>query len=159
MHDIDAAEQRKRFLIIVDELRVALGYSIRDMNPDPAEDLVMEMMYGNFDFSVVHSKIFCPEKILIECEFDDIPESRKGVIITKLLEMNSVLAELDGSVFCLDQDNCKLVYVLPMRLSLLDGKLLLSKMTEIIWHGRRWQETRYMKYQDKGELLNPIRLA
>jgi hypothetical protein len=79
----------------------------------------------------------------------------------RLLEMNAALAELDGSTFCLDPSDEQLVYTLAIDLAQLDGSILLRKMTEIVWHGRRWVETRYMNQTEsgKGELLNPVQLA
>ncbi len=161
MNALDAESFRKKFLSIVDELRAALGYPARDTEPEPGDELAMEMMYGNFDFSVVHSQRFRPEKILIECEFGEVPESRKMAVIERLLQMNVALAEHDGSVFCLDRDGAKLIYVLPMYLMKLSGNGLLSKMTEIVWHGRRWVETRYLAEDRKepNEILNPVFLA
>ncbi len=161
MHDAEADIYRKNFLAVVDELRAALGYALRDCDPEPGEELAMEMMYGNFDFSVVHSHNFRPDKVLLECDFGEVPEGRRGAILEKLLQMNTVLAELDGSVFCLSQDSSRLIYTLPMRLSTMDGHQLLSKMTEIVWHGRRWLETRFLndKNEERGQLLNPVHLA
>lgn len=152
---------RHQFLKVVDELRAALGYAIRSEDPEPGEELAMEMMYGGFDFAVVHSLAKRTETVLIECVFGSVPESRCEQIMKRLLEMNAALAELDGSTFCLDSSGEQLVYTLAIDLDQLDGSILLRKMTEIVWHGRRWLETRYIS-QDisgKGELLNPVQLA
>ena len=81
--------------------------------------------------------------------------------MNRLLEMNVALAEVDGSVFCLDESGSQLVYTLAVDLDSLDGSQLLRKMTEIVWHGRRWLETRYLNDQapEQQELLNPVQLA
>lgn len=152
---------RHQFLKVVDELRAALGYALRTEDPEPGEELAMEMMYGGFDFAVVHSLAKRPQSVLIECKFGPIPDSRAEPIMKRLLEMNAALAELDGSTFCLDPSGEELVYTLAVDLEQLDGSILLRKMTEIVWHGRRWLETRYMNQgeSDKGELLNPVQLA
>lgn len=152
---------RHRFLKVVDELRAALGYSLRTDDPDPGEELAMEMMYGGFDFAVVHSLVKQPENVLIECVFGSIPDSRSEPIMRRLLEMNAALAELDGSTFCLDSSGEQLLYTQAIGLEQLDGTVLLRKMTEIVWHGRRWLETRYMSDDESGkaELLNPVQLA
>lgn len=153
--------QRHQFLNVVDELRAALGYSLRTEDPDPGEELAMEMMYGGFDFAVVHSLTRRPECVLIECVFGPIPDSRAEPIMKRLLEMNAALAELDGSTFALDESRDQLVYTLAIDLASLDGSVLLRKMTEIVWHGRRWLETRYMNSGESqaGSLLNPVQLA
>lgn len=158
---IDAYQCRQRFLHIVDELRVALGYSMREQDPDPGEELAMEMMYGNFDFAVVHSMKNQPGKVLIECQFGDLPEGRREAIVGRLLQMNTALAEIDGSVFCMDADNKTIIYTLTQSLNELDGTVLLSKMTEIVWHGRRWLETRFLPQdaQHDAERLDPLQLA
>ncbi len=161
MEILDVNFFRNKFLSVVDELRAALGYAVRDSDPEFGNELVMEMMYGNFDFSVVHSQQFCAHNILIECEFGDVPENKKSEIIERLLQMNVALAEHDGSVFCLDDSTTKLIYALPMQLKALNGNVLLSKMTEIVWHGRRWLETRFLleDRQTPNTVLNPIFLA
>jgi hypothetical protein len=152
---------RHHFLKVVDELRAALGYALRTEDPEPGEDLAMEMMYGGFDFAVVHSLAKRPDSLLIECIFGPVPDGRGESIMRRLLEMNAALAELDGSTFCLDPSGEQLVYTLAIDLTHLDGSVLLRKMTEIVWHGRRWLETRYMNQDEsgKGELLNPVQLA
>ena len=161
MNFITDNNHRHHFLKVVDELRAALGYSIRTEDPDPGEELAMEMMYGGFDFSVVHSMSKQPESVLIECVFGQVPEGRSESIMKRLLEMNAALAELDGSTFCIDPSGEHLVYTLVIDLAQLDGSILLRKMTEIVWHGRRWVETRYMNQHEteKGEVLNPVQLA
>ncbi len=161
MSNLTQISYRERFLQIVDELRSALGYSFRELDADPGEELAMEMMYGNFDFSVVHSLRFRSDRVLIECTFGEIPSEQKELILEQLLQMNSVLAELDGSAFSIDIPSAKLLYMLPMKISILDGFQLLSKMTEITWHGRKWLDTRYMRMNklDEEKLPNPIFLA
>ncbi len=151
-------ENRNRFLSIVNELRDALGYEIRKEAPDPGEELAMEMMYGNFDFAVVHSLRNAPDRILIECDFGLIPEGKKMYIIEKLLQMNTALAEIDGSIFCIDSDTEKLIYTLSQKITDTDGSKLLEKMTEIVWHGRRWMETRYLKV-DQNSYENTVSLT
>ncbi len=158
---VDAYQYRQQFLTVIDELRVALGYTLRDDEPDPGEELVMEMMYGNFDFAVVHSTKNQPGRVLIECQFGDIPDSRLDAIAERLLQMNAALAEIDGSVFCLDSDGKQVIYTLSQALEALDGHRLLSTMTEIVWHGRRWLETRFLPQgvQEEVERLDPLQLA
>ncbi len=161
MSMIDPENYRFRFLKVVDELRVALGYPLRTEDPEPGEDLAMEMMYGGFDFAVVHSLAKSPERILIECIFGEIPEGKPEAVMSRLLEMNAALAEVDGSVFCLNEQGTKLLYTLALDLQALEGSDLLKRMTEIVWHGRRWLETRYLndRASDRSELLNPVQLA
>ncbi len=158
---IDPQDLRHRFLAVVDELRSMLGYSIRNEDPEPGDELAMEMMYGGFDFAVVHTLQRSPQRILIECIYGLVPEGRASQVMNRLLEMNVALAEVDGSVFCLDESGSQLVYTLAVDLDSLDGSQLLRKMTEIVWHGRRWLETRYLNDQapEQQELLNPVQLA
>jgi hypothetical protein len=156
-----AGSMRTRFLRVVNELRVALGYSLSESEPEFGEELVMEMMYGNFDFAVVHSLQYRAEAVLMECKFGPIPEGREEAILEKLLQMNTALAELDGSTFCIDPPTGNLIYTLPLPLENLDGDQLLIKMTEAVWHGRRWLETRFLAEASRGEaaLVNPLQLA
>lgn len=158
---VDAYQCRQRFLQVVDELRAALGYALRDQDPDPGEELAMEMMYGNFDFAVVHSLKNQPGRVLIECQFGEIPEGRFDAIVLRLLEMNAALAEIDGTIFCLDTDGKTVIYTLSQSLEDMSGSSLLSKMTETVWHGRRWLETRFLKQeaQQESERLDPLQLA
>ena len=135
---------RNKFLEILNEIKNLLGYSLRSDEPQPGEDLAMEMMYGGFDFSVAHSNNFKPEALLIECRFGPVPEGREFPIMEKLLQMNCALAELDGSTFCIEAESGDLIYTLAKNLDGLDGKALLYKMTEIVWHGRHWLETRFL---------------
>jgi len=143
---------RNKFLEILTEIKNLLGYSLRSDEPEPGEELVMEMMYGGFDFSVVHSNNFKPEALLIECRFGPVPEGRELPIMEKLLQMNCALAELDGSTFCIEAESGDLIYTLAKNMDGLDGKALLYKMTEIVWHGRRWMETRFI--QETGNKSN-----
>ncbi len=158
---LDAYQCRQRFLGVVDELRAALGYAVREQEPEPGEELAMEMMYGNFDFAVVHSMKNQPGRVLIECQFGEIPEGRFEAIIERLLQMNSALAEIDGTVFCIDADGKSVVYTLSQSLDDMSGSSLLSKMTETVWHGRRWLETRFLKQEEviDVERLDPLQLA
>lgn len=158
---VDAYQCRQRFLQVVDELRAALGYALRDQDPEPGEELAMEMMYGNFDFAVVHSLKNQPGRVLIECQFGEIPEGRFDVIVERLLQMNAALAEIDGTVFCLDADGNSVIYALSQSLDDMSGSSLLSKMTETVWHGRRWLETRFLKQEvsEETERLDPLQLA
>ncbi len=158
---VDAYQCRQRFLQVVDELRAALGYALRDQDPDPGEELAMEMMYGNFDFAVVHSMKNHPNRVLIECQFGEIPEGRFEAIVERLLQMNSALAEIDGTVFCVDADGKSVVYTLSQPLDDMSGSSLLSKMTETVWHGRRWLETRFLKQEEQQDVerLDPLQLA
>jgi hypothetical protein len=139
---------RNKFLEILTEIKNLLGYSLRSDEPEPGEELAMEMMYGGFDFSVVHSNNFKPEALLIECRFGPVPEGREFPIMEKLLQMNCALAELDGSTFCIEAESGDLIYTLVKSMDGLDGKALLYKMTEIVWHGRRWMETRFLNEKD-----------
>ena len=139
---------RNKFLEILTEIKNLLGYSLRSDEPQPGEELAMEMMYGGFDFSVVHSNNFKPEALLIECRFGPVPEGREFPIMEKLLQMNCALAELDGSTFCIEAESGDLIYTLAKSMDGLDGKALLYKMTEIVWHGRRWMETRFLNEKD-----------
>ena len=83
-----ADPDRNKFLEILTEIKNLLGYSLRSDEPQPGEELAMEMMYGGFDFSVVHSTNFKPEALLIECRFGPVPEGREFPIMEKLLQMN-----------------------------------------------------------------------
>lgn len=139
---------RNKFLEILTEIKNLLGYSLRSDEPQPGEELAMEMVYGGFDFSVVHSNNFKPEALLIECRFGPVPEGREFPIMEKLLQMNCALAELDGSTFCIEAESGDLIYTLAKSMDGLDGKALLYKMTEIVWHGRRWMETRFLNEKD-----------
>jgi hypothetical protein len=161
MSMMDPDNFRFRFLQVIDELRAALGYPLRNDEPEHGDELAMEMMYGGFDFAVVHTLRRASDRVLIECVFGDIPEGKSESVLNRLLEMNAALAEVDGSVFCLDETGTKLLYTLAMDLPALDGSALLKKMTEIVWHGRRWLETRYLndRATERGELLNPVQLA
>ena len=114
-------QNRMRFLSVVDEIRIALGYSLRKEDPQPGEELAMEMMYGGFDFAVVHSVRNSPERILIECRFGPLPEGREQQIMQRLLNMNCALAELDASVFCLDTESGDLIYALGLAIDGQDG--------------------------------------
>lgn len=156
-----ADSMRDRFLRVVNELRVALGYSLNESEPEPGEELVMEMMYGNFDFAVVHSLKSRAETVLMECNFGEIPEGREEAILERLLQMNTALAELDGSTFCIDAPTGNLIFTLLLPLEYLDGDQLLRKMTEVVWHGRRWLETRFVAEASRDEAapLNPLQLA
>lgn len=149
MDMFDINQQRLRFLSIVDEIRIALGYSLSKEDTKPEEELAMEMMYGGFDFAVVHSARNSPQRILIECRFGPLPEGREQQIMLRLLNMNCALAELDASVFCLDPESGDLIYTLSLAIDGMDGNTLLAKMTEIVWHGRRWLETRFMNDEDR----------
>jgi hypothetical protein len=156
-----ADAMRQRFLVVVNELRAALGYAINESDPEPGDELVMEMMYGNFDFAVVHSLNHRPGTVLLECQFGEVPAGREEAILQRLLQMNTALGELEGSAFCLDSGSGNLVYTLPMNLDRLDGDRLLRKMTETVWHGRRWLETRFLAETHRsGEALpDPVQLA
>lgn len=156
-----ADPDRNKFLEILTEIKNLLGYSLRSDEPEPGEELAMEMMYGGFDFSVVHSNNFKPEALLIECRFGPVPEGRELPIMEKLLQMNCALAELDGSTFCIEAESGDLIYTLAKSMDGLDGKTLLYKMTEIVWHGRRWMETRFLKEAENksNNSLNSVALA
>lgn len=161
MEMFEVNQQRLRFLNIVDEIRSALGYSLSKEDLKPEEELAMEMMYGGFDFAVVHSARNAPERILVECRFGPLPEGREQQIMLRLLNMNCALAELDASVFCIDPESGDLIYTLGLPIDGMDGNSLLSKMTEIVWHGRRWLETRFIKDEDRAQdsALNLAALA
>jgi hypothetical protein len=161
MNTTNSNGYRHQFLRVVDELRAALGYSLRSEDESEGNEIAMEMMYGGFDFAVVHSQTLQADTILLECIFGPVPDGRAQPIMKRLLEMNSALAELDGSAFSLDQTRQQLIYTLRIELNQLDGVVLLRKMTETVWHGRRWLETRYMKSPESSsnELMNPLQLA
>ncbi len=156
-----ASGPRYRFLNIVNELRIALGYSMRSEEQEGGEEIAMEMMYGGFDFSLVHSLANKPDSVLLECVFGPLPESRAEPVMRRLLEMNAALAELDGSSFSIDATGQLLMYTLELELAELDGTVLLRKLTETVWHGQRWHQTRYMTALEPTahELMNPIQLA
>jgi hypothetical protein len=137
---------RTKFLKIVESIRENLGYSFRneDNSSITEEIIVMEIQYGDFAFSIVHSLINNPEKILIESNFGKNPEAKKEEILLKLLSMNCMLAEVDGSMFSLSDNTDEVIYTLACEIDKYDGISLLHKMTEIVWHGRRWLETRFI---------------
>ena len=161
MNTTNSNGYRHQFLKVVDELRAALGYSLRSEDESEGNEIAMEMMYGGFDFAVVHSQTLQADTILLECIFGPIPDGRAQPVMKRLLEMNAALAELDGSAFSLDQTRQQLIYTLRIELNQLDGVVLLRKMTETVWHGRRWLETRYMNSPESSsnELMNPLQLA
>ena len=161
MNTTNSNAYRHQFLKVVDELRAALGYSLRSEEESEGNEIAMEMMYGGFDFAVVHSQTLKADTILLECIFGPVPDGRAQPIMKRLLEMNAALAELDGSAFSLDQTRQQLIYTLRIELNQLDGVVLLRKMTETVWHGRRWLETRYMNSPESSsnELMNPLQLA
>lgn len=160
MNTVDIFQQRKNFLGLVDAIRAALGYALRNEEPEHGEELAMEMSYGGFDFAIVHSLSNAPDRILIECRFGPLPEGRKQQIMLKLLEMNCMLAERDSSAFCLDPETDEVIYALALDIAGLDSSTVLTNMTEIVWHGRRWLETRYLsEKQDESAALALISLA
>ena len=142
---------RKKFLTIVDSIRESLGYALKKEEESTINDeiLVMEIQYGDFLFSIVHSLTNNPEKILIECNFGKNPESKKEEILLKLLTMNCMLAEVDGSSFSMTDNSDDIIYTLACEIDKYDGISLLHKMTEIVWHGRRWLETRFITSDEK----------
>lgn len=140
----DSFQCRLVFLRIVNEIREQLGYSLNNEEIDHGDDLVMEMMYGGFDFSIVHSNIHETQKLLLESDFGSIPSHLEQKILLRLLAMNSALAELDSSVFCIDPDTGRLTYTLSIELNEIDGQQLLAKMTEVVWHGKRWLDTHFI---------------
>lgn len=142
---------RKKFLTIVDSIRESLGYALKKEEESTINDeiLVMEIQYGDFLFSKVHSLTNNPEKILIECNFGKNPESKKEEILLKLLTMNCMLAEVDGSSFSMTENSDDIIYTLACEIDKYDGISLLHKMTEIVWHGRRWLETRFITSEEK----------
>ena len=152
---------RYRFLNVVNELRIALGYSMRSEEQEDGEEVAMEMMYGGFDFSIVHSVVNNPDSVLLECIFGPLPEARAEKIMRRLLEMNAALAELDGSSFSLDATRQLLMYTLELKLGQLDGNVLLRKLTETVWHGQRWQQSYFMSAVESTPtaLMNPVQLA
>lgn len=161
INTIDIHQKRLRFLAIVDEIRVALGYALRQEEPTPGDELAMEMSYGGFDFAVVHSLRNGPDRLLIECRFGPLPQGREQAIMLRLLNMNCALAEMDDCRFCLDSESDDLIYTLVQDIDGNDGHGVLAKMTETVWHGRRWLETRFMQ-QESGKddaALNPVVLA
>ncbi len=142
---------RQRFLVLIDEIRRYLGYSIRQEDLAVDEDLAMEMTYGGFSFSIVHSARNAPEKILIECIYGNLPEKNEQVILVNLLEMNSALAEIDGSIFCIDGDTDQLIYTLGLEIESLDAEQVLRKMTEIVWHGKRWKKNYFLNIEENSD--------
>jgi hypothetical protein len=140
----DSFQCRLNFLKIVNEIRELLGYSLSNEEADHGDDLVMEMMYGGFDFCIVHSNVHGTQKLLLESDFGAIPPHLEQKILLRLLTMNSALAELDSSVFCIDEITGHLIYTLSLDLSEIDGQQLLSKMTEVVWHGKRWLDTSFL---------------
>lgn len=160
MKTIDIFQQRTCFMGLVDEIRTALGYALRNEEPEHGEELAMEMSYGSFDFAIVHSLSNAPDRILIECRFGELPEGREQQIMFKLLNMNCMLAEIDSSAFCLDPDSNNVIYTLALDLDGLDSSTVLAKMTEIVWHGRRWLETRFVSQErDKNSAVRLLPLA
>jgi len=148
MHD-----PRKKFINLIGEIRQALGYSLREEELLPDEDLAMEMDYGGFSFSIVHSKRNSPKNILIECIYGDIPAEKELEIIINLLEMNCALAEIDGSVFCIDPDSGLLMYTISLYLNENNAETILRKMTEIVWHGRRWRANQFLENKNESKNL------
>jgi hypothetical protein len=140
---------RKKFLKIVETIRENLGYSFRaEENSSITEEIIaMEIQYGDFLFSIVHSLVNNPEKVLIESNFGKNQETKKEEILLKLLNMNCMLAEVDGSTFSLTETTNEIIYTLACEIDKYDGTSLLHKMTEIVWHGRRWLETRFITSQ------------
>lgn len=157
----DFFQNRREFLELIDDVRKSLGYAIRQEDQFPGEELAMEMMYGGFEFAVAHSIKNKPEKILLECRFGEMPAGMEQAIMYQLLHMNATLAELDGSVFCIDPDTLDVMYTIAVNLRDLNGIQLLGKMTEIVWHGRRWLENRFIQTESRTNApsLNPAVLA
>ncbi|MCE2870505.1 MAG: CesT family type III secretion system chaperone [Oxalobacteraceae bacterium] len=154
----DAFQSRLKFLKIINEIRELLGYTLNNQEDDHGDDLVMEMMYGGFDFSLVHSNINATHKLLLESDFGSIPETNEQLILLRLLAMNSALAELDSSVFCINADTNRLTYALSLDISDLDGQQLLSKMTEVVWHGKRWCDSNFLSKAENSE-SNSVNLS
>ena len=159
-NNINIYQQRADFLRIVDEIRNGLGYALRNNEPDHGDELAMEMQYGEFHFALVHSLSNAPDRILIECCFGLLPEARAEKIMFNLLNMNCMLSEIDGSAFSLDPETNEVIYTLAVDIFGQSGKNMLSKMTEIVWHGRRWLETRFISEQrSSGAAVDPVALA
>jgi hypothetical protein len=158
---IDTHQSRLRFLAIVDEIRQALGYDLRREDPEPGVELAMEMSYGGFEFAVVHSLHHSASRILIECRFGSVPQGREEAIMMRLLEMNCALAEIEDCKFCLDTEKDELIYALALDIDSHDGSSVLSKMTETVWHARRWLETRFMQLESESPVVSfiPVGLA
>ncbi len=160
LNNITNYQHRTDFLRIVDEIRTALGYALRNDEPDHGDELAMEMHYGEFKFALVHSLSNAPDRILIECCFGPLPEARQEKIMFNLLNMNCMLSEIDGSAFSLDPETNEVIYTLAMDIFGQSGSNMLSKMTEIVWHGRRWLETRFISEQQESSVaVDPIALA
>ena len=139
---------RQYFLSLIEEIRRTLGYAIRKEELHSEEDVALEMMYGGFSFALVHSPKNCPKKILLECTFGDIPEENNQAILLNLLNMNAAIAEIDTSAFCIDPDSEQLIFTISLDLQAADANYILRKMTETVWHGRRWIDSRFIKMSD-----------
>ena len=148
-------QKRQIFIQLIDEIRVSLGYALRKEEISETEDLAMEMIYGGYEFALVHSLKNASDKLLIECVFGNIPEANEEEILLNILHMNAALAEIDGSVFCIDELTGKLVYTVSMNLFEVDANQILRKMTETVWHGRRWSETYFLRkpQREKSEFF------
>ena len=159
-NNINSYQLRTDFLRLVDEIRVALGYALRNDEPDHGDELAMEMQYGEFQFALVHSLSNSSDRILIECNFGQLPEARKEKIMYVLLNMNCMLSEIDGSAFSLEPETNNVIYTLPLDMFGQNGNNVLSKMTEVVWHGRRWLETRFISDERGASVaLDPVALA
>ncbi len=150
-------QQRAAFLCLIDQIRTALGYSIRKEDISQIDDIAMEMNYGGYEFSLVHSVRNSPEKILIECVFGEFPSEKKEKILLNIAHMNYALAEIDGSIFCFDEETERIIYTISLDLSDNDANQILRKMTEIVWHGRRWSDNFFIKkVRDEGQTVLSI---
>ncbi len=157
---ISTHQNRLHFLSIVSEIREILGYKLLNNEPEYNDELAMEMTYGDFEFALVHSNNDKSDCLSVECIFGEIPDKRRDKIYEKLLQINYMLSEVDCSSFSIDAQTDQLIYLLKLNLLDQTGNLILKKMTEIVWHGKRWLETYFVTIEEQTQTIsNPFKLA
>lgn len=137
--------ERQAFMSLVNDLCKALSYPERNDDIRDDETLIMEMTLEGFAFTVSHSLVHSPEKVLIQASFGPVPTERSTEVLYRLMHLNRELSEAGTASLGFDDTSDAVVYAHAAVLHELTGSSLLTTMMEITWRAEYWQSTYFLQ--------------
>lgn len=141
----DNYQWRRRFIDLVEDVFRDLGFPPPAMTHDPAEPLSMEIEVDEVSFEVVHVPEQRPQKILIECNFGSPPPAQVVPVLTRLLQVNLILAREHQATFGADSRTNAVIFTSSENLVDTNATALMDEMRALAKRAKEWRRSYYLE--------------
>ncbi|MDO8301082.1 CesT family type III secretion system chaperone [Lacisediminimonas sp.] len=141
----DNYQWRRRFIDLVEDVFRDLGFPPPAMTHEPSEPLSMEIEVDEVSFEVVHVPDQRPQHILIECNFGLPPPGQVVPVLTRLLQVNLIMAREHQATFGADSRTGAVIFTSSESLAETNARALMDEMRALAKRAKEWRRSYYLE--------------